>query len=398
MADYYPLLARAVAALDPNVPEARADVFERARGALLAQLRSVEPPLPEADIARERLGLEDAIRRIEDEARGLPSIGAARTEKPAAVSVGLPTPQPPVLQPSISPLAPSPLLAQPQRPKIGTQKERNRRKRNPIWIIALLLTPIIIGMGYFAYTLNVLDRRTTPEIASGTPDGNTQPRAPSPAPDTNSADKGTDRLNGNPATPETTPAKPATRPTTPGLPVAQRALLVLENLENPQELVQRTGNVAWRLASDSPGAGAPLETIVKGTFEFPEAKLRGEMTFRKNTDAAFPASHTIELVFYPEPDGPIGAIREISQFEGRDQQTVRGAAIQAAQQPVMDNVFLLALNGPEPFRTNNIDLLKERTWFYLEVKTASGRRAALSLERGDFGRSVFADAFRAWGQ
>jgi hypothetical protein len=68
MADYYPLIARAVAGLDKNTGENRRALYERARSALVNQLRSVEPALDESDITRERLALEDAIRRLEAEA------------------------------------------------------------------------------------------------------------------------------------------------------------------------------------------------------------------------------------------------------------------------------------------------------------------------------------------
>src|SRR3954453_9291775 len=69
MADYYPLIARAIAGLDPSAPgEARRGLYERARAALIAQLRSVQPPLPESEITRERLSLEEAVRKVESEA------------------------------------------------------------------------------------------------------------------------------------------------------------------------------------------------------------------------------------------------------------------------------------------------------------------------------------------
>src|SRR6266545_2511603 len=69
MADYYPLIARAVAGLDPNAPgESRRALYERARTALIAQLRSVQPPLSESEITRERLSLEEAVRKVESEA------------------------------------------------------------------------------------------------------------------------------------------------------------------------------------------------------------------------------------------------------------------------------------------------------------------------------------------
>lgn len=67
MADYYPLLVRAISGLSQNTGESRKSVYDRARAALLKQLRSVEPPLPEGEILRERQSLEDAIRRVEAE-------------------------------------------------------------------------------------------------------------------------------------------------------------------------------------------------------------------------------------------------------------------------------------------------------------------------------------------
>ncbi len=69
MADYYPLIARAIAGLDPNAPgESRRALYARARAALIAQLRNVQPPLSESEITRERLSLEEAVRKVESEA------------------------------------------------------------------------------------------------------------------------------------------------------------------------------------------------------------------------------------------------------------------------------------------------------------------------------------------
>lgn len=68
MTDYFPLIARAVEGLETNTGEARRALYERARSALVAQLRSVEPTLPETDITKERLALEDAIRKVEADA------------------------------------------------------------------------------------------------------------------------------------------------------------------------------------------------------------------------------------------------------------------------------------------------------------------------------------------
>jgi len=77
MADYYPLISKAVAGLDPDAPgESRRALYERARAAL----RTINPPPTEAEITRERLALEEAVRRVEGEAAqrardaGVPSL------------------------------------------------------------------------------------------------------------------------------------------------------------------------------------------------------------------------------------------------------------------------------------------------------------------------------------
>lgn len=64
---YYALLVRAVTALDSNTVKARKAVYRMARDVLVKQARAVNPALQEADLTRERLKLERAIRKVERE-------------------------------------------------------------------------------------------------------------------------------------------------------------------------------------------------------------------------------------------------------------------------------------------------------------------------------------------
>ena len=77
MVEYYPLLARAVSAQPNASKDTRDGIYDRARRALLGQLRAHVPPLPEDDIAREALALDKAIARIEAEHAADPAIAAA---------------------------------------------------------------------------------------------------------------------------------------------------------------------------------------------------------------------------------------------------------------------------------------------------------------------------------
>lgn len=67
MADYYPLLARAVAALPNSTRETRTAIYDRARKALLGQLRSLEPPVSEEHLQTESDALDASIARLESE-------------------------------------------------------------------------------------------------------------------------------------------------------------------------------------------------------------------------------------------------------------------------------------------------------------------------------------------
>ena len=77
MAEYYPLLARAVAALPNSNPESRRAIYERARAALLAQLRAVQPPIAEEDIEHESSMLDQAVAQLEAEASAAVAAQAA---------------------------------------------------------------------------------------------------------------------------------------------------------------------------------------------------------------------------------------------------------------------------------------------------------------------------------
>jgi hypothetical protein len=67
MPDYYPLLVRALSALRSNTTKTRRIVYGMARDALVKQARAIEPDIREAELTRERLKLERAIRKIEVE-------------------------------------------------------------------------------------------------------------------------------------------------------------------------------------------------------------------------------------------------------------------------------------------------------------------------------------------
>ena len=130
MTDYHPLIARAVEGLDRSTGEARRALYERARTALVTQLRAVDPPLSESEITKERLALEDAIRKVEADAarkaradqRG-PAAPLPRRDRPAADGGRVETrrPEPPAAKPVPSP------PSEPATPRGATQPSARER-------------------------------------------------------------------------------------------------------------------------------------------------------------------------------------------------------------------------------------------------------------------------------
>ncbi|SMQ75625.1 hypothetical protein SAMN06295905_2354 [Devosia lucknowensis] len=112
MADYKELLRRAISALPENNGAARRAVYEKARSALVGQLRAIQPPLPARDITQHRLQLEDCIRQVEQEAsEAVISLGreGALAARPAPTPIRpAPQPVPEAPVPAAQPVAPPP--------------------------------------------------------------------------------------------------------------------------------------------------------------------------------------------------------------------------------------------------------------------------------------------------
>jgi hypothetical protein len=85
MADYYPVLARAVARLSINNAQARRDIYERAQTIVIAELRGQDPQKSAPEIMRELAALETATRRVEAESL------SAQTQAPEVPTPALPT-------------------------------------------------------------------------------------------------------------------------------------------------------------------------------------------------------------------------------------------------------------------------------------------------------------------
>ncbi len=176
MVDYFPVLDRAVAALDPNTKDARRVLYDRARRALVDGLRSSDPTLSDTDLKTQSVALEAAIRRVETEA--LQRTGQPPPMPELAVPVR-PTPPPAVPPPDLIP----DLAREPAAPteEVGQDQPPLDDDRKPFRLIAAGIAGLlVIGAGMAAYTFwptkstppsqrGIATKRADPEAAGSAP-------------------------------------------------------------------------------------------------------------------------------------------------------------------------------------------------------------------------------------
>jgi hypothetical protein len=444
MADYQPLVARAVAGLEKNTGENRRALYERARSALVAQLRGVQPALDESDITRERLALEEAIRKVEAEAVKRQRPDAAEAAEPPSLSdqglrgfretvadaeglgdasaeanrsarefyQAMPGDPPPLPGDGVEPTAQHYFEPQPAAEPIQSHEPPpaddyappreaprsaprppqryeeddaaySRPQRSYGGIVKFfLLFLVLAGIAGAGYWQRHTIMKMVADYRSAPAP---KPQAAEPA----GRPKIADRIGPAVGTPEAANA--------PAAAVAQKVVLYDEDPSNPNGK-RYVGSALWRTETVSPGPGLAPELAIRADVEIPERHLRMTWSLRRNTDKALPASHTIEIMFTLPSDFDQGGVANVPGVLMKPDEKARGTPLAGLAVKVTNGYFLIGLSAVDSDVQRNIDLLKNRDWFDIPIVYTSGKRAILAMEKGAPGVRAFQEAFRAWGQ
>jgi hypothetical protein len=452
MADYHPLISRAVAGLENNTGENRRVLYERARAALVNQLRGVDPPLEESDITRERLALEEAIRKVEADAakrawpdeqagarQGQPStlrdqgmrgfretvaeadnLGGAAAQarrsarefyeavpgdQPPRVGEGGPRPgvhyfeppaaeQAPVSEPELVEEAP---LAPPPRPRPHDMPEgalpppsydAHEDYARPVRSRGRIVKLLLLLLLIAGLAGAGYWQRKTILTMVASLRSATVPK-PRPAVAPPTRPKIADRIGESSTAPKTA--------TAPAAAVAQKVVLYDEEPGDPNGK-RYVGSAIWRTETVSPGQGLAPELAVRADVEIPERHMRLTWSLRRNTDKALPASHTIEVQFTLSADFDQGGIGNVPGVLMKSGEQARGVPLAGLAVKVTTGYFLIGLSAVDIDKQRNIQMLKDRDWLDIPIVYTSGKRAILAVEKGTPGSRAFEEAFRAWGE
>jgi hypothetical protein len=397
MADYYPLLARAVAALPNSTPEARRAIYERAKKALLGQLTVMQPPPPQGAIEREALALDEAIARIEREMAVAAIARAAQLAKAAPVETA------PVETPATP--QPKPAIAEPERdrdPYAGDEaaqddfasaddarlrdnlrpaaprpakEESGGLRRLVIILSALAFVGALFGLA--AWKL-----RDRPEdLAKLSP--------PTESPGEESGGKIGERIGADAG------AQPV-KPSGAALPIAYRAAILTRDASEPGGVKTSIGTVVWRQDSTNRGPNQQLVSAIRADIDIPDAKLKAQLVIEKNFDPSLSFSHTINVRFAPAEGSPLGSINAIGMPEMRADEAPKGVALQGLPVQIAANAFLAGLNQASAEQNRN--LLANPNWMDIQLSLANGSIAKITMEKGPGGRKIFSDVFAEWAK
>jgi hypothetical protein len=422
MTDYRPLLSRAIAALEPNTGEARRAIYDRARTALVNQLRGINPPLAEAEITRQRLSLEDAIRKVESEATApaaaAPPPRGERTPRPEQPGRGEQAPR--TAPPAASSRPANDMRVQDREPAFDEQDQfepeaprdpraprgpqgrpdpslrpRAVRGRSPADYARddarkasrtkFVVFGIIFVLLLLAGAVGYVHRDRILSIIAGANLGTQEADTPAQTPQQN---KSSDRV------PQQNQQAPVPSPLTQPTGASQRAVLFEEN-PGSQQFTTIGGTVSWRAETVNPGPGRSPELGIRVDVDIPERKMQVVLTIRRNQDVSIPATHFIEIQFVGNDS--FGGVAQVPVVRMKTTESAQGIPLAGISHRVMQGFFLIGLSAADADRDRNIQILRTQSWLDIPFIYNNGRRAVIAFEKGSAGEKALAEAFAAWG-
>lgn len=448
MADYYPLIARSIEGIGDPTPEMRQSVYDRAKQALIEQLRLMDPPMPEIDIMRERLALESTVRKFErafiaeqrrratqstiestpDDTSPDPvnqdipaenpitEFETAQFERNATVETSDAVSVQPEALPDTDPQSKQKLKfvrarierVEEKTDEINLYVDNLENKQiilfknlknileNKYFYRFLLIIIVISGLSIsvlkVAQFLETSQSTNDALNASGREEALVETgkkideKAPIIASD-NLAPSSDQSVKGD---------NNANNANSIISEIEQRAIFLEEAASSNLEPVRFAGQVIWKLETYPSSVGGVSDTGARATITVKDISLTADIVIRQNKDQDSANSHMIEVKFTTGEQSARGKVRDIGVPELRSEENLRGAQLAGIPVPVTANVFLIGMNALPVESQKNLELLRKMNWILLPIRFQNGKRSALLFEKGKTGNRVIEDTIETW--
>ncbi|WP_417584491.1 hypothetical protein [Pelagibacterium sp.] len=173
-----------------------------------------------------------------------------------------------------------------------------------------------------------------------------------------------------------------------------QSLLLEEQAGGAAGAVPYTGSVEWSRGTDELG-----NPTINAEVSIPARNLDVDVLLRRNADGNLPASHLMEVNFTVAESFVGGSIANLPGVLLKNEELVQGQPLTGASARIVGNSFLFALSSASDLDVeNNLNLLENRDWIDLAMVYGTGRRAILTLEKGEDGAAIFDEVLAAWAE
>lgn len=458
MPDYSTIIKRSVESVPDHTPEMRRAIYERARATIAKQLANVDPPLPAEQIEIQHQQLEQAIAEVEaeysfegfDAAEFEAEIGLHVREQIAEAEEE-PDDEDEEEEEEVDKIQPAASIdfgtVPPDLAATGSPVHV-RKSHAPTYIVLSLLLLAGVGVGVLGYryqdqVMAIFGDSSEPESQVADADmsgdmaaaGDSNPEAVESDNESSGiiVTKSEERI-GVSASEESVQVLRGTDPgevVRPGAdgqsaaltddadrPVAptagqseptvtgaagvsggevdrvgtdsQRAIFYTQGEDDkPGQASQ--GAVRWERVEQPDGLPA-----IQAKIGLENPKVDVTITISRNTDQQLPASHLIEVSFDGVKNMTGSALERIPGIVLKPNEQARGQPLAGAGVPVTDSIFWIALSDEPDQAKNNIEKLREGTWFDMPLLFKDQQRALITFEKGGAGELLFKEVFAAW--
>jgi hypothetical protein len=346
-ANYFEVLAGAVAQLEEDSFEARGFIYDRLWNIVLQNLQDQGQDTPEY-LASERAAFLAAVRRIEfGERSAAPTVGKPVQEKP-------------------------PEEIQDKAP------EQKRPAKRPVWgriAVRMVGACAVLAVIWFAYLVIVV------RLDAASADRSAGNGANSWSAQLTEAARSVGNLFER-------------RPQVAAGP-AQRAVLYEEN---PATATGHTfsGRAVWRHQVGS-GPASAAQAVLSVDAEIPEKRLLMRMSIRRPPDGGEVISHIIEFRFLNSDGSASDMVENVRGVLMKNDELSPGIELVGKVARVQRGVFLMGLSGANADLGRNLKLLRERPWLDVPILMKDKTRGILAVEKGSAGQASVESALTSWG-